>query len=189
VSLVKITSGKAIVWFDGTAITGISFGPNTAIELIGNIRDANGLGGFAGPIVGNLTASGRLSDSDNDPSNGEDGGVLLPNNLLGLKVEQLGTQLGNVGAVITGGSIQNVSVSGGLGGLYAGDGVFQVGSHYRDSDTGQVSVAISPDYDPFTPGAQRSVTLVPAQALTVPGASVKNVVVSTAVSLQIFAGN
>ena len=66
---VKVLSGQAVVWFDGI-IRGISVGPNTSLEIAG---------GVFGDIVANLDGSGRLTDSDSDPTNGLDGKVLLPN--------------------------------------------------------------------------------------------------------------
>src|SRR5215207_917617 len=80
VQVVKVTSGQAIVWFQDGSILGVSFGPNTSMEIAGHVE---------GDIIGNLTASGRLSDSDNNAANGEDGGVLLSNNLTGLTIRPL----------------------------------------------------------------------------------------------------
>src|SRR5687768_5399567 len=72
VTLVHVTSGQALIWFDGANITSISIGPNVRMEITGDVL---------GEIVGNLTAEGRLSDSDGNLFNGEDGGVLLANNI------------------------------------------------------------------------------------------------------------
>src|SRR5260221_14287533 len=49
VTLVKVLSGQALVWFDGGDIFSISFGPNTSLEIHGDIY---------GDVVGNLTAAG-----------------------------------------------------------------------------------------------------------------------------------
>ena len=103
----------------GAQITGISVGPGASLEIHGNVF---------GDIIANLTASGRLSDSDNNPANGEDGGVLLPNNILGIKTFPISSQAGNVTNIITGGSISNVNISGAIEGIYAGDGVFRAES-------------------------------------------------------------
>ncbi|HEX8312767.1 MAG TPA: hypothetical protein VF614_15705, partial [Chthoniobacteraceae bacterium] len=62
--IIKVVSGQALVWFDGDVITGISVGPNTSLEIQGDVF---------GDIIGNLTSAGRLTDSDGDASNGEDG--------------------------------------------------------------------------------------------------------------------
>src|SRR3954469_707826 len=93
-TVVKVLSGSAIVWYQDDFganstqtphIVGISVGPNTSLEVHGDIL---------GDIVANLTASGRLSDSDGDPLNGEDGAILLPNNILGIKTFPLSGEKG-----------------------------------------------------------------------------------------------
>src|SRR5581483_9183442 len=118
-TVVKVLSGNAIVWYHDGAVNAISVGPNTSLDITGNVGD----------IIGNLTAGGRLSDSDNDPSNGEDGGVLLANNIVGIKTHPSSGENGDINDIITGGSITNLSVNGEIHGVFAGDGVFRTGSH------------------------------------------------------------
>src|SRR3954454_21095417 len=62
VTLIKVLSGTAVAWFDGQHITSVSFGPNTSLDLTGDV----------GELIGNLLPTGRLSDSDGNPANGED---------------------------------------------------------------------------------------------------------------------
>jgi hypothetical protein len=181
VELVKVTSGSAIVWYNDGVVQAISFGPNTSLEVVGGV----------GSLIGNLLSNGRLSDSDRNPANGEDGEVLLPNNLTGLTVRPL---LGNeavIGSIITGGSIQNVTIDGRISGIYAGDGAF-----YDDSallDSGVVSVSLNGlDYNPVTPGVDDSFDLKLADAQSnglLPGASIQNLKITKADQLQVFAGS
>src|SRR3954470_10820483 len=119
-TIVKVFSGSAIVWYQDDHIVGISVGPNVSLEVHGDVL---------GDIVANLTSSGRLSDSNNDPLDGEDGSILLPNNILGLKTFPLGGEKGAIKNIITAGSVANVKVLGELNGIYAGDGAFDVTSH------------------------------------------------------------
>jgi len=178
VTLVKVLSGQAVVWFDGINITGISFGPNTTLDITGNVF---------GSIVGNLTSAGLLSDSDNNPANGEDGGLLLSNNLLGLTTREVGNQDGDIDHVITGGSIANVKIAGAAQGIYAGDGVYRAESLIGNTNT--VAVDVSIDVNPVLPGIQTGFTLDGANASFLGGASITNVSVTTAQSLQVFSGN
>src|SRR4051812_17192766 len=57
VPLVHVISGQAIVWYQDGHILGISVGPNANLEIQGDVQ---------GDIIANLTAAGRLSDSDNN---------------------------------------------------------------------------------------------------------------------------
>ncbi len=175
VTLVKVLHGQALVFFDSTTaqITGISVGAHTQLDITGNI---------AGDIVTNLLPNGRLTDSDNDPSNGEDGGILLGSNIKGITTHKLGSQNGDIGRIISGGNIKNINVSGQLNGLYAGDGIF------RDGDTATVSTG-NVDYNSIKTGAQTSFVLTQGAALSDGSASVNKVVVNTADQLEIFAGN
>jgi hypothetical protein len=184
--IVKVISGQALVWFDGRVVTGISFAPNTRLEIHGDVF---------GDVVGNLTAAGRLSDSDGNPLNGEDGGVLLANDLSGLATFALaGGQKGSVGNIITGGSVANVSISDELHGIFAGDAVFHTDSHAL-TGLNQVLISVGVDVNPVEPGFTEEYTLTkvtdPAliNASMKAGASINNVSVGTANELQIFAGN
>lgn len=198
-TLVKVLSGQAVVWYDGTSIVGISFGPNARLEVSGSVE---------GDIVGNLTAEGRLSDTDNNPLNGEDGNVLLPNNLLGLKVQPLSGDPGSVGivdslgkfgkglSIITGGSVSNVDVNFVLGGIYAGDGVFNLDSAYNQDTPGTVAAKAASDIDvnPVEPGIQTGFTFTTAVQATADrpltaGASISNVTVGKALAMQLISGS
>lgn len=177
VTLVKVTSGQVLVWYNDGAITSISFGDGAAFEILGNVAD----------IVGNLGANGRLSDSDNNPLNGEDGNVLLSNDLAGLKISPFGPQKGNARHVITGGSISNVNIAGQLEGLYAGDGAFHVESDAQDS--GSVVIDVGLDTNPLLLGAQPQFTFSESTAVMKGGASIKNVTVGLGKELELIAGN
>ena len=191
VTIVKVTSGSALVYFEFGEIVGISVGPNAGLEITGNVF---------GDIVGNLTAAGRLSDSDGDPANGEDGGVLLPNSIVGIKTSRLGTQNGDIHAILTGGSIAGLSINGEIEGIYAGDGVFRTDSDIalggvvaftigRDIDDVTPGVQSLFDLNPLEPGVQSGLSLAKADAVMLAGASIKNVKIETANELQIFSGS
>jgi hypothetical protein len=180
VTLVKVLSGQALVWFENGDISSISFGPNTTLEIHGDIY---------GDVVGNLTAAGTLSDSDNNPANGEDGAQLLANNLLGLKVLPLIGQDGSIGNVITGGSINGLSISGELLGAYAGDGVFRPESDLV-SPTGHVLSSVgSLDINPVKAGTQSTFDFTAAGSSFLAGASIKTAKITRAPGLQLFAGS
>ncbi|MEA3187100.1 MAG: hypothetical protein QOD99_930 [Chthoniobacter sp.] len=176
VTLVKVLSGNAIVWYDHGSITAISVGPNTSLDLTGNVGD----------IISNLTSGGRLSDLNNNPSDGEDGNVLLANNLIGLKTHALGAQNGDVNDIISGGSISNLSINGKIHGVFAGDGVFRAGSHALTGST--VNIAIGTDVNPIEPGDQTGFHLTQNNGL-LSGASISNTLLQTAKELQLYAGN
>jgi len=121
-TLVKCSAGKALVFWDATAreIKGISVADGVNLEVLGNIT---------GDVVTNLEASGFLSDSDNNPDNGLDGGKLLPSSIAGIKTNAYfdskgKAQNGDAGRIVAGGSISNVTLNGDLKGAYAGDGIF-----------------------------------------------------------------
>ncbi len=184
-TIVKVFSGSAIVWYQDDHIVGISVGPNVSLEVHGDVL---------GDIVANLTASGRLSDSNNDPLDGEDGAILLPNNILGLKTFPLSGEKGAIGNIITAGSVTNVNVQGELDGIYAGDGVFDPASHLlvngavTSSLTGNGSPGL--DFNPVQAGTQSDFvftkalaqTIDPADKLTgmLPGAGISNVSIGKA---------
>ncbi|MES2570891.1 MAG: FG-GAP-like repeat-containing protein, partial [Verrucomicrobiota bacterium] len=195
-TLVKVTSGQAIVWYNNGAVTGISFGPNTAIEILGNVGEyVSPSEYFFGSIVGNLTAEGRLSDSNNDPSDGEDGNVLLPNNLTSLKTFPLSGDNGDFGAIITGGAVSNVNVHGKVTvGIYAGDSVFREDSQvegtslFKSVSLGEVGPILDPN--PLDLASTTGFTFSRAASTNLTaGASVSNVDVQTAENMQIFAGS
>ncbi len=175
VTLVKVLHGQALVFFDSNsnAITSISVGQHTQLDITGNI---------AGDIVTNLLPNGRLTDSDNNPANGEDGGVLLGINIKGITTHKLGTQAGDIGRIISGGSVKNINISGQLEGLYAGDGIF------RDGPTAVVSTG-NVDFNSIQTGAQTNFVLTQALAKAASSASINKVVVATADQLEIFAGD
>lgn len=177
VTLVKVTSGQVLVWYNDGDITSISFGDGAAFEILGDVAD----------IVGNLGANGRLSDSDNDPLNGEDGNVLLQNDLAGLKISPFGPAKGSARHVITGGSISNVRVAGQLEGLYAGDGAFHVESDAQDS--GSVVINVGLDTNPLLIGAQTQFSFSESSAVMKGGASIKNVTIGIGKELELIAGN
>ena len=181
VTLVKVTSGSALVYFEFGEIVGISVGPNAGLEITGNVN---------GDIVGNLTAAGRLSDTDGNPANGEDGGVLLPNNIAGIKTSRLSNQNGDIHAILTGGSIAGLSINGEIEGIYAGDGAFRPESDIAIA--GVVDITIGGgflDLNPLEPGVQSDLSLAKADALMLAGASIKGVKIETANELQIFSGS
>ncbi len=182
VTLVTVAAGQAVVWFEDGFITGISFGPNTALDIHGDVF---------GDIIGNLTASGRLSDSNAatiGAIDGEDGNVLLANNLIGLKTSPLSNQKGTVFDVITGGSVSNVSISGKIFGIYAGDGVFRSESALLFG--GVVSSGIGDlDINPVDPNVTSTFVFTRATSQFAAGASVKTATIQSANELQIFAGN
>jgi hypothetical protein len=186
-TVVKVLSGDAIVWYDHDhgGIEAISVGPNTSLDIVGDV----------GYIIGNLTASGKLSDSDNNASNGLDGDVLLPNNITGITTHPLGSEPGTIGAIITGGSISNLNISGNLIGVYAGTGAFYTGNANPLLDSqvlsgGFVHVNTVVDVNPILPGVQAGFTFAASNAKTVEsGASITNVKMGGAEELQMFAGN
>lgn len=178
ITVVKVLSGSAVVWFDGGDISSISFAADTSLEVWGNVENA---------VVGNLTKFGRLSDADNNPGNGEDGAVLLANNLTGLIVHPLGGQKGSVGEIVTGGSVANVNISDSIGGIYAGDSVFRAESQLLAA--GAVNLPVGFGVNPLVITPQLDFTLIPALAKTTPGASIKNVTLNKASATQIFSGS
>ena len=129
-------------------ITGISISKHTKLDITGNIP---------GDIVTNLLPNGRLTDSDNNPANGEDGGILLPYSIKGITTHPLGTENGDLGRIIAGGSVNNINVAGSLSGIYAGNGIF------RDGTTATIDVG-TVDYNTIVPGVQHIFTLTQANA-------------------------
>lgn len=188
---VKVLTGQAIVWFDGTHITGISVGPNVTLDITGDVGPSNSVtAGAWGSIVANLDANGHLTDSDGDPSNGADGGLLLPNNILGVTTHPLSDQKGSIANIITGGSISNLSINGSLKGVYAGDGVF----HSDSNITAPISVGPELSINPIDPTHPHTFSFSPATSSVasgalLSGASISNVNVQVAIGLQIFAGD
>lgn len=181
-TVIKVHGGMALVWFDAvsSSITGISLGNGANIEVFGDVQ---------GDIVTNLTSDGRLSDSDNDPSNGEDGSVLLPSSIAGITIHKTTSEEGNVGNIISGGDISRLSVNGNLAGVYAGTGVFHTDSNV--SHGGDFSVDVGFTINPLDPGFGTAYTFTTANHGTAlkSGASISNVYISNGVNLQIFAGD
>lgn len=188
-SIIKVISGQAIAWFDGRNLTGVSVGPNTSLELKGDVF---------GDVVANLTAAGRLSDSDNNPLNGEDGAALLPNNIIGIKTSALSDEPGSIGNIITGGSVSKLSINGFLSGVYAGNGAFRTDPGDGDlpaipsrvGSGGIINVDLGGiDSNPIEPGPQAFFDLSEANAITQSGASIKIATIQKADELQMFAGD
>jgi hypothetical protein len=179
VTLVKVLSGQALVWFDNGVIHSISFGPNTSLDIHGDIL---------GDLVGNLTAAGTLSDSNNNPADGEDGAKLLANNLLGLKTSPLSGEDGSLGNIITGGSIAGLSISGEILGAYAGDGVFRPESDLLSAGAVTSSVG-SLDINPVVSGTQSTFAFTKAGSTFLAGASIRGAKIARAPGLQLFAGS
>ncbi len=202
VTVVKVISGQAIVWFEDGHIEGISFANNTSLVITGNVQY---------DIVGNLMPNGRLSDTDHNPLNGEDGGILLPNNLIGLKVLPLTPEDGSIighldsstntyfgGNIITAGSVSNVSVNGQISGIYAGDGAFSPNS--RIYHNGVVTSYLGGlDFNPIAAGIQSQFVFKPSDAASInpsfgltgmqAGASIHDISVNKAFQLQAIAGS
>ncbi len=178
VTLVQVISGEAIVWFDGVNIEGISFGPNTNLVVTGDVH---------GDIVGNLLPNGRLSDTDGNPLNGEDGGILLPNNLIGLKTQPLSGEQGSIFNIITAGSISNVSINGKVSGMYAGDGVFRPESVLVKN--GVVSSSVGDvDFNPVQSGFDNTFHFSPLPVIE-PGAAIHDVTIHEGVQFQAISGS
>jgi hypothetical protein len=175
VTLVKVVTGEALVFFDAAAesITAISVGKHTKLDITGNVGD----------IVTNLLPNGELTDSDHNPANGQDGGILLPINFSGLTTHPLGPELGSVGAIIAGGSVSNIKVAGDLEGIYAGDGVF------KSTTNGEVDVDTGIDYNTIQPGVNNIIRLHASDAQSSAVPNITNVTVGVADHLQIFAGD
>ncbi len=188
-TIVEVHSGEALVWFQDGAILGISFGNNADITVHGAIF---------GDVVGNLLPNGRLSDSDRNPLNGEDGNVLLPNNLAGLTMLPLTGEPGSLGRIITGGSVSNVTVDSEISGIYAGDGVFEPSAFVNKNGTVTTSLG-SLDFNPVLPGVQSDFHFTKDIATQIdpahgyfglqPGANIHGVQLNKAVQFQAFAGS
>jgi hypothetical protein len=178
VTLITVLKGEALVFFDSASpgvITGISVGPNTKLDINGDV---------GGDIVTNLMPNGQLSDSDHNPSNGENGGVLMPYSLLGVTTHPLGPELGSIGRIIAGGSVKNIDVTGSLSAIYAGDGVFKSATNGEvDVNTGGI------DFNPLIPGIQDIIRLHAGDAQSVAVPDITNVTIGIANHLQIIAGD
>ncbi len=191
--LVKVTGGKALVFWDAQdkVIKGISVSDGAKLEIHGNV---------AGDIVTNLLSSGDLTDSDNNVSNGLDGGKLLASDIAGIKVtsfiDQDGNiQSGSVGRIVAGGSVSNVDVSGALGGVFAGDGIFDAvataGSSSLNHGTAATTYTfnIGFDFDSSGPLNATSMSLTMGNATFAANASVSTVNFTSGQNAQIFAGD
>jgi len=194
--VVKVSAGQAIVWFDGENITGISVGPGVKMDVYGGVgilvQKLDGTLEFErGDIVANLTKDGHLTDSDNDPTNGEDGGVLLANDILGINLHKA-SGFGGARNIVTGGSVSNVTVEGQLNGIYAGDSVFRTESTLGGGGTATASLSINGpgiDINPVTPGLQADFVFHKTGSSFKAGASIANVSVEQGENLQIFSGS
>ncbi|MGC3991718.1 MAG: VCBS repeat-containing protein [Chthoniobacteraceae bacterium] len=184
VTLVKVTSGEALVWFDASTqeITGISVANGTKLDITGNVY---------GDIVANLTSSGHLTDSDNNAANGYDGDVLLANNILGITTHALSGENGDIGRIITGGSISHLSINGQISGIYAGDGVYRSESLATTGSGSSlaVDVTVGLDVNIVQGGIQSGFSFLKSAAVFASGASIKTVEVQTGNELQIVAGD
>lgn len=178
---IKVKSGMALVWYDSATrdITGISLSDGAAVEIYGDV---------VGDIVTNLTANGRLSDSDADPTNGEDGNVLLANDI-NVTIFKTLSEEGSVGSVIAGGGISKLTIEGKIFGAYAGNGVFDSLSHI--SLGGDFTVNVGHDINPLDGVTETTYSFTTANYGTQlkSGASISNVSLSNGVNLQIFAGD
>ncbi len=192
-ALVKVVSGKALVFWDAQdkVIKGISVTNGVKLEVWGNI---------AGDIVTNLLPTGDLTDTDGNVANGFDGGKLLASSISGIKVspyiDQTGNfQSGNVGRIVAGGSVSNVIVSGSLGGIFAGDGIFDAiataDSTVLTPSTPATTYTfeIGYDFDSSGPIDATAMTLTRANATFGAKASISNVSFTTGQNVQIFAGD
>ena len=173
VTLVKVLTGQALVFYNNGEITGISVGQHTKLDITGDVF---------GDIVTNLDSNGRLTDSDHNPINGEDGGILTDYGIKGITTHPLGTEKGSIGRIIAGGQINNVNIAGEVAGLYSGNGIF------RNSPTAVVTTS-GIDTNSVVSGVQDTFTF--HQSTSVPNGNVgiKNVTIATARQLEIFAGS
>lgn len=179
-SVVKVSGGMALVWYDAAteSITGISASNGAVIEVWGDIL---------GSVVGNLTSSGLLSDSDGDPTNGQNGDVLLPNDI-SLTTHAFSIENGNVAAIVTGGSITNVHIDGKTSFLYAGNGSF---NSLSVGGGGAFFVNTGFDINPLDGVANTTYDFVAGNYGTAfkSGASISNVSIKSGINLQIIAGD
>ncbi len=191
--LVKVTGGKAMVFWDAEAsqIKGISVSNGANIEIWGNVY---------GDIVTNLQNSGFLSDSDSDPSNGLDGGKLLGSSIAGIKTNAYfdshgNAQNGDVERIISGGSISKVNLNGRLHGIYAGDGIFDAVETATSSVLAEGNAATSftyvlgENYDTSGLANISTMTLTMGNASLVSGASISDISFSSGINVQFFAGD
>lgn len=191
--LVKVLGGKALVFWDAQdkVIKGISVTDGAKLEIHGDV---------AGDIVTNLLSSGYLTDSDNNTANGLDGGKLLASSIAGVKVtsfiDQSGhIQSGSIGRIVAGGSISNVSVSGSLGGVFSGDGIFDavataVSPNLAHGNSSTLySFNIGFDFDSSGPLNATSMSLTKGRASFAANASISAVNFTSGQNVQIFSGD
>ena len=172
-TLVKVLSGQALVFYNNGTITGISVGQHTKLDITGDV---------AGDIVTNLGANGRLTDSDHNPINGEDGGILNGYGIKGITTHALGSEKGSIGRIIAGGQVNNVNIAGELAGIYTGNGIF------RNSSTAKITTS-GIDTNSVQAGVQDTYVLEQAASIPNGNTAIKNVTVATARQLEIFAGS
>ena len=191
--LVKVLGGKALVFWDAQdkAIKGISVTTNANLEIHGNV---------AGDIVTNLLSSGSLTDSDNNPANGLDGGKLLDSTIKGITVTSFINQAGNiesgnVGRIVAGGAVSNIHVSGDLGGVFSGDGIFNAVATAnsptlaKSTPATTYSYAIGFDFDSSGPLNATSMFLTKADATSATNPAISHVSFTTGRNVQIFSGD
>jgi len=191
--LVKCTGGKALIFWDADdkQIRGISISDGGNIEVVGNVF---------GDIVTNLEISGFLSDSDNNPSNGLDGGRLLAASIAGVKTSAYfdangAAQNGDVGRIIAGGSASNISLNGRLGGVFTGDGIFDAvataGSPVITDGipTTEFQFVLGDNFDSSGPADLSTMTLRMSDAAFAPAASISGVSFSSGIGVKFFAGD
>lgn len=191
--LVKCLGGKALVFWDADdkQIRGISLSDGGKIEVTGNIF---------GDIVTNLETSGFLSDSDNDPSNGLDGGRLLAASIAGVKTTAYfdangAAQNGDVGRIIAGGSAANINLNGRLGGVFTGDGIFDAVATASSPvitdgiPTTQFQFVLGNNFDSSGPADLSTMTLKMSDATFAPAASINGVSFSSGVGVKFFSGD
>lgn len=191
--LVKVTAGKALVFWDAQdkLIKGVSVTEGIRMDIYGDVD---------GDIVTNLLKSGSLTDSDNNPANGLDGGKLLASSISSINVgpfiDQSGViKAGNVGRIVAGGSVSNVNVTGALAGVFAGDGIFDAVATSTSPTLTQgtpstaYSYVIGFDFDSSGPIDATAMTLTQANATFGTKASITHVEFSTGRNVQFFAGD
>lgn len=192
-TLVKVLAGKALVFWDAQdkVIKGISVTTGIKLQINGDV---------GGDIVTNLLSSGSLTDSDNNPSNGLDGGKLLASSIKGITVgsfiDQSGNiQSGSVGRIVAGGTVSNIQVAGSLGGVFSGDGIFDAVATAGSSSLSPsipsttYNYQIGFDFDSSGPLNATAMTLTKANATFAPNATITNVAFTNGQNVQIFSGD
>lgn len=173
---VEVHSGQIIVWYDAamTDITGISVGRNAVFDVHKVI---------AGDVVSNLAGNGRLTDSDNDPSNGLDGRVLLPHDIRNSNFN------GTVGSVVVGGSISDSFFFHVAGGLYTGNGAFKADAEGTGEGTFTIDFGPWIDINPVREGVQNTIVLEEGLSQYGRNLNIQNIDISFSNTMEIWAGD